>query len=266
MNKRFINTKEDCVSMYLKDVRKHDVLTVDEELEIAKKIAEGDEKSIEKLVSSNLRFVISIAKEYQNQGVPFADLVSEGNYGLITAAKRFDHTKGYRFISYAVWWVKQAILQSLNDNSRTVRLPANMINKLAKIKKEIEKFEMENERSPSLNEVEQVHVPKVSSLNVLVNDDGDELGSLIEDDIFGRPDDITDKEHTLKKHLEKAMSSLSDRERDIVNCYFGIYGEPMTLEAIGDEFDLTKERIRQIKESAIRKIRNNVGDIFDYFE
>jgi len=140
-----------------------------------------------------------------------------------------------------------------------------MINKLSKIKKEIEKFEMENERSPSLNEVEQVHVPKVSSLNVLVNDDGDELGSLIEDDIFGRPDDITDKEHTLKKHLEKAMSSLSDREKDIVNCYFGIYGEPMTLEAIGDEFSLTKERIRQIKESAIRKIRNNVGDIFEYF-
>ena len=135
MNKRFINTKEDCMSMYLKDVRKHDVITPQFELELAKRIAAGDDTAIEELVNANLRFVIAVAKEYQNQGVPLADLISEGNYGLITAAKRFDHTKGYRFISYAVWWVKQAILQSLNDNSRTVRLPANMINKLSKIKK-----------------------------------------------------------------------------------------------------------------------------------
>ncbi len=266
MNKKFINTKEDCISLYLSDVRKHDVLTIDEELEIAKRIEKGDESAIEDLVSANLRFVISVAKEYQNQGIPFADLVSEGNYGLIVAAKRFDHTKGYRFISYAVWWVKQSILQSLNDNSRTVRLPANMINKLSKIKKEIEKFESHNHRLPTVNEVEQVHVPKVSSLNALVNEDGDELVNLIADDIFGSPDEINDKDDTLKKHLENAMSILSLREKDIVNCYFGIYGEPMTLEAIGDEFDLTKERIRQIKESAIRKIRHKVGDIFSYFE
>ena len=266
MNKRFINTKEDSMSIYLKDVRKHNVITSDKEVEIAKRIEKGDTSAIEELVQANLRFVISVAKDYQNQGVPLADLISEGNYGLITAAKRFDHSKGYRFISYAVWWVKQAILQCLNDNSRTVRLPANMINKMSKIKKEIDKFEKLNQRAPSFTEVEYVHVPRCSSLNAPINEEGDELGSMLSDDVFGKPDDIKDEDDSLKKHLENAMDNLSDREKEIVNCYFGIYGEPMTLEAIGDEYDLTKERIRQIKESAIRKIRNNVGDIFNYFE
>jgi len=266
MNKRFINTKEDCMSMYLKDVRKHNVITRQFELELAKRIAGGDDTAIGELVNANLRFVIAVAKEYQNQGVPLADLISEGNYGLITAAKRFDHTKGYRFISYAVWWVKQAILQSLNDNSRTVRLPANMINKLSKIKKEIERFEMENQRKPSCNEIEYIHVPSCSSLSAPINEEGDELSSLLKDDIFDSPDKMNEKEDTLKYQLEMVMSKLSYREKEIVNCYFGIYGEPMTLEAIGEEFDLTKERIRQIKEAAIRKIRNNVGDLFNYFE
>jgi len=195
-----------------------------------------------------------------------ADLISEGNYGLITAAKRFDHTKGFRFISYAVWWVKQSILQSLNDNSRTVRLPANMINKLSKIKKEIEQFEKEFQRLPTPSEVEYVNVPKCTSLNTPINEDGDELQELIEQNVFSKPDKSVDGEDNLKTQLQLAMSNLSHREKEIVNCYFGIYGENMTLEAIGDELELTKERIRQIKESAIRKIRNNVGDIFNYFD
>ena len=266
MNKRFINTKEDCMSLYLKDVRKHNVVTPTIELELAKRIAAGEVEALEELVQANLRFVIAVAKDYQNQGVPLADLISEGNYGLITAAKKFDHTKGYRFISYAVWWVKQAILQCLNDNSRTVRLPANMINKMSKVRKEIEKFERENERAPGHTEVEYLHIPKCTSLNNPINEEGDELVNMISDDIFGSPEEISDEDNTLKKHLERAMDNLSNREKDIVNCYFGIYGEPMTLEAIGDEYELTKERIRQIKESAIRKIRNNVGDIFNYFE
>jgi RNA polymerase primary sigma factor len=265
MKNRFINTKEDSLSIYLKDVRKHTVVTPAKELEIATRISNGDIDAIDELVNANLRFVIAVAKDYQNQGVPLADLISEGNYGLITAAKRFDHTKGYRFISYAVWWIKQAILQTLNDNSRTVRLPANMINKLSKIRKEIEAFEKLNERKPTPTEIEYVHVPSCSSLSMPINEDGDELGSVLSDDIFGSPDDVKDENDTLKTHLENAMSILSDREKEIINCYFGIYGEPMTLEAIGYEFDLTKERIRQIKESAIRKIRNNVGDIFNYF-
>ena len=266
MNKRFINTKEDCMSLYLKDVRKHNIVTPEIEVELAKRIQGGDTNAIEELVTANLRFVIAVAKDYQNQGVPLADLISEGNYGLITAAKRFDYTKGYRFISYAVWWVKQAILQSLNDNSRTVRLPANMINKMSKITKEIAKFEKENQRQPTYDEVEYLHIPRCSSLSAPINDEGDELGSMISDDIFGSPDEGHDEEDTLKHHLEQAMSTLSLREKDIINCYFGIFGEKMTLESIGDEHDLTKERIRQIKEAAIRKIRNNVGDIFNYFE
>ena len=263
-NKRYINTKEDSMSIYLKDVRKSEQVTIDEELELAKRIANGEEGAIDELVMANLRFVISIAKDYQNQGLPLADLISEGNYGLITAAKRFDHTKGFRFISYAVWWVKQSILQSLNDNSRMVRLPTNMINKLAKIKKEIDQFEKEFSRSPSPNEVEMIHVPSCTSINTLINEDGDELASILKDETFRSPDNIKTKEQNLKTQLKRVMETLSDRERDIVNCYFGIYGEPMTLEMIGDEFDLTKERIRQIKQSAIRKIRNNVGDLLDY--
>ena len=263
-NKRYINTKEDSMSIYLKDVRKSEQVTIDEELELAKRIANGEEGAIDELVMANLRFVISIAKDYQNQGLPLADLISEGNYGLITAAKRFDHTKGFRFISYAVWWVKQSILQSLNDNSRMVRIPTNMINKLAKIKKEIDQFEKEFSRSPSPNEVEMIHVPSCTSINTLINEDGDELASILKDETFRSPDNIKTKEQNLKTQLKRVMETLSDRERDIVNCYFGIYGEPMTLEMIGDEFDLTKERIRQIKQSAIRKIRNNVGDLLDY--
>jgi len=262
---RYINTKEDSMSIYLKDVRKSQTVNPQEEVELAKRIESGDDSAIDDLVKANLRFVISIAKDYQNQGLPLADLISEGNYGLITAAKRFDHTKGFRFISYAVWWIKQSILQSLNDNSRTVRLPANMINKLSKIKKEIDSFEKEFQRKPTTYEVEQVSVPTCTSLNATINEDGEELMCVIPDTTFRSPDKIKDKNTNLKDQLDKAMENLSNREKDIVNCYFGIYGEPMTLEAIGEEFDLTKERIRQIKESAIRKIRHNVGDIFSYF-
>ena len=263
-HKRYINTKEDSMSIYLKDVRKSEQVTVDEELELAKRIANGEEGAIDELVMANLRFVISIAKDYQNQGLPLADLISEGNYGLITAAKRFDHTKGFRFISYAVWWVKQSILQSLNDNSMIVRLPTNMINKLAKIKKEIDQFEKEFSRTPSPNEIEMIHVPSCTSINNTINEDGDELATILKDETFRSPDNIKSKEQTLKNQLKRVMQNLSSRERDIVNCYFGINGEPMTLEMIGDEFNLTKERIRQIKQSAIRKIRNNVGDLLEY--
>ena len=264
MNKKFTNTKEDSMSIYLKDVRKSEQITPEEEVAIAKRISEGDNRAIDELVMANLRFVIAIAKDYQNQGLPLADLISEGNYGLITAAKRFDYTKGFKFISYAVWWIKQSILQSLNDNSRMVRIPANMINKLSKIKKEIEQFEKEFERPPSPTEVDYIQVPTCGSLNNPINEDGDELGSIIKDSTFMSPDRVVDPNDTLNGHLMNVMSTLSDREREIVNCYFGIYGSSMTLESIGEEMGLTKERIRQIKESAIRKIRNNVGDIFDY--
>jgi RNA polymerase primary sigma factor len=263
-NKRFIDTKEDGLSIYLKDVRKSSTVTPEKELELAKKIVDGDKRALNELVTANLRFVIRIAKQYQNQGVSLADLISEGNYGLITAAHKFDHTKGYRFISYAVHWIKQAIKHCLNENARTVRLPANMINKLSKLRKETEEFEKENGRSATDMDVEYISVPYCSSLSTPINEDGDELVDLISDDMFGSPDEILSEDESLGVQLERAMCGLSDREKNIVSCYFGIHGETMTLAQIGDEYDLTKERIRQIKESAIRKIRHNVGGIFDY--
>ena len=265
-NKKFINPQEDSISNYLKDVRKSEIIDANKEVELAKRIQEGDNKAIEELVTANLRFVISIAKEYQNQGLPLADLISEGNYGLITAAKRFDHTKGFRFISYAVWWVKQSIIQSLNENARIVRLPANVINKLSKLKKEIDDFEKKFERKPlEGEEVEMVFYPTISSLNTTINEDGDELLDIIEDPNSSRPDqDINSQEDEVKENISKILSVLSERERSIIEMYFGLNGSPLTLEEIGEEFELTKERIRQIKEKAIRKIRNNADILKEY--
>jgi RNA polymerase primary sigma factor len=264
MTNKYIDLSEDSLNLYLKDVRKNEIITIDEEVELAKRIKNGDEVALNKLVTANLRFVIKIAKEYQNQGLPVADLISEGNYGLITAAKKFDHTKGFRFISYAIWWIKQSILQSLNDNSRTIRFPGNIVNKLSKIKKQIELFEKQNHRGPYNDEVEQISTPTCISYNVYINEDGDEMINLIEDKSFNSPDIFDDEEQYLKaREMSKAIRGLSPREIEIVNCYYGINGESMTLEMIGDEVGLTKERVRQIKEGAIRKIRNNIGGVFN---
>lgn len=266
--KRFIETSEDSISNYLKEVRKIDLLTPEEEVELTKRIAEGDKRAQDKLVSSNLRFVISIAKEYQGQGVPLVDLISEGNYGLIKAATKFDHTKGFRFISYAVWWVKQSILQSLSENSRTVRLPVNITNQLSKIKKEIAQFEQDNHRAPTDSDMDLsvlLH-PSCGSLNDKINEDGDEVLDLISDDSFKKPDEDFFSDEILKNEIEKTMSVLSEREIKIINMYFGIDGQSMTLEQIGDEFDLTKERIRQIKEKALRKLKNNCVNLFEFVQ
>ncbi len=265
MVNKYLNLGEDSLSAYMRDVRKNgDTITIDREVELAKRIKEGDSKALDELVKANLRFVIKIAKDYQSQGVPIADLINEGNYGLTVAAHKFDHTKGFRFISYAIWWVRQSILQCLNENSRTVRLPSNVINKLSKIRKEIDQFEKDNHRAPSDHEVEQIHIPSCSSLNEFINDDNDELVNIIEDNMFRSPDVLEDEESKLKNdEMKRAMRNLSEREIKIINHYFGIDGEPMTLEMIGEEVGLTKERVRQIKESAIRKVRNNLGGIFD---
>jgi RNA polymerase primary sigma factor len=264
--KRFIETTEESISNYLKEVRKIDLLTPEEEEVLTKKISEGDKKAQDKLVNSNLRFVISVAKEYQGQGVPLVDLISEGNYGLIKAATRFDHTKGFRFISYAVWWVKQSILQSLSENSRTVRLPVNITSQLSKIKKQIAQFEQENERQPTDVDMDLAVLlhPTCGSLNEKINEDGDEILDLVADNSFIRPDEDFYGEDVLKSELEKTLSVLSDREKKIVNMYFGIDGNPMTLEQIGDEFSLTKERIRQIKEKSLRKLKNNCVNLFEF--
>lgn len=266
MTKKFVNFDDErSLSKYFKDLRKTTLLTPEEETELAKQIKEGNQEAIEKLVNSNLKFVVSVAKDYQNQGLSLSDLISEGNYGLVKAATRFDHTRGFRFISYAVWWIKQSIIQSLNENARTVRLPANIINKLSQLKKEIEKFEFENEREPIYGEildennepVELITHPRCNSLNDTINEDGDELI-----DIIVVNDDDTEKlfiDNRIKDELTRTLSVLDERERNIIECYFGINTdcEPMTLEAIGEKYDLTKERIRQIKFKALRKLRHN---------
>jgi RNA polymerase primary sigma factor len=202
MSKKFIDPTEDAISKYLTEVRKKDIITPEKELELAKRIKDGDQKAVDELVSANLRFVISIAKDYQNSGLSMADLISEGNYGLMTAAKRFDHTKGFRFISYAVWWIRQSILQSLNENGRMVRLPANVINKISKNKKDLEKnahkfhiYEQEN-----IQPIESEY-PMVVSLSSHMNEDGDELIDLIEDSSVKRPDDELIGDNDLKYEI-----------------------------------------------------------------
>jgi RNA polymerase primary sigma factor len=265
--KRFIDTSEESISMYLKDVRKLDMITQAEEIELAKRIKEGDARAADKLVKANLRFVISVAKEYQNQGIPLADLINEGNLGLIKAAQKFDPERGFRFISYAVWWVKQSIIQSLNDHARTVRLPVNVTNNIAKLKKDISSFEQANGRKPNEGEMDLsiMNQPFCTSLNETINEDGDEMIETIEDNSFDRPDESFQKpSDLLKSELEKTLSVLSPREKTIIELYFGLNGTPLTLEEIGEDYSLTKERIRQIKEKALRKLRNKSQNLFEF--
>jgi len=275
MNKTYINLNgDDSITNYFKEVRKSEVITQAKEVELAIKIKEGDKKAIDELVFANLKFVISIAKEYQGQGLPLSDLINEGNYGLIKAASKFDHTRGFRFISYAVWWIKQSIIQSLNDNARIIRLPSNVINKLSILKKEIEKFKMENEREPVYGDImlddetkylSEDDIPTCRSLNDTINEEGSELIDIIESIDDDKSDNYYDIDEVVKYELEKTLSILTARERAIIEFYYGLNSnyEPMTLEAIGDKFSLTKERIRQIKERAIRKLRFNSSDLYD---
>lgn len=264
--KRFIDTSEESVSKYLKDVRKLDMITVEEEVELTKRVAEGDQRAIDKLVKSNLRFVISVAKEYQNQGLPLSDLISEGNLGLIKAAHKFDPTRGFRFISYAVWWVKQSIIQSLNDHSRTVRLPVNINNQISKLKKDMMAFEQEHGRivTDSDMDLSLLSHPTCSSLNEKINEDGDEVLDLIVDPNFNDQFEFSKNQEVLKNELEKTLDVLTERERRMISMYFGLDGNPMTLEQIGDEFNLTKERVRQIKVRSLRKLKGNSDNLFGF--
>jgi RNA polymerase primary sigma factor len=266
MNKKYINYEtEDTITKYFKDVKKTTPLTIDKEVELAKRIKKGDQKAIDELVTANLKFVVSIAKEYQGQGLNLSDLINEGNIGLIKAASRFDHTKGFKFISYAVWWVKQSIIQSLNDNARIVRLPVNVINRISKINKEFGNGnDNEYEILSNIKDIDEELINNGSfSLNKNINDEGGEIIDLI---IGGKMNEsfedleITDN---IKYELNNILSVLDERERMIIESYFGINTDHdgMTLEAIGDKYNLTKERIRQIKEKAIRKLRNNTDNL-----
>jgi RNA polymerase primary sigma factor len=256
-----INQEE--IATYLKDIRKIKVMTVERERTLAQKILSGDiteseKKQIEQeLLIGNLRFVITVAKQYQNQGLELSDLIAEGNLGLLKAVKNFDWTKQLRFISYAVWWIRQSILQSLNENARTIRLPVNVVQELQKAKKEVEK------NGADLPD-KFVNLPTTINYDAPLNEEGDTLLDLIKNPDAELPDSIFDTKEMLKEKLKEILGILDDREKIIIEDYFGLSGQTRTLEDIGNDFKLTKERVRQIKEKALRKLRNESNDLFEY--
>lgn len=269
ITKSITNRESASLDKYLQEIGREDLITVEEEVELAQRIRNGDRIALEKLTRANLRFVVSVAKQYQNQGLSLPDLINEGNLGLIKAAEKFDETRGFKFISYAVWWIRQSILQALAEQSRIVRLPLNQVGSLNKINKAFSKFEQENERRPSPEELaEQLDIPvdkiadtmKVSGRHISVDapfvegEDNSLLDVMVNDD-SPNADRVLINE-SLSQEIERVLiHALSDRERDIVKKFFGLGVTEMTLEEIGDEFGLTRERVRQIKEKAIRKLK-----------
>ena len=256
-----INQEE--IQFYLKDIRKIKVMTPERERELAERmlsnnISEREKEDIKKeLVEGNLRFVITVSKQYQNQGLDFPDLIAEGNYGLMKAIDNFDWSKKLRFISYAVWWIRQSILQSLNENARTIRLPVNVVQELQKAKKELENAGVELPEK-------FVNLPYTVNLDSPLNEDGDTLMDVLVNPNAESADSNLSTEQTLKDKLLGMLDVLDERERVIVEDYFGLSGSTRTLEDIGNDFDLTKERVRQIQEKALRKLRNETGSLFDY--
>lgn len=268
ITKSITNRESASLDKYLQEIGRKELISVDEEVELAQRIRQGDQAALDKLVSANLRFVVSVAKQYQNQGLSLPDLIDEGNLGLIKAAQKFDETRGFKFISYAVWWIRQSILQALAEQSRIVRLPLNQVGSLNKISKELSKFEQEHERRPSTSELaERLHVPvdkisdsmKVSGRHISVDApfvEGEDNSLL---DVLPNEDspmaDQSLNQESLSKEVNRALDQLTPRERDILKMFFGIGCQEMTLEEIGAKFDLTRERVRQIKEKAIRRLK-----------
>ena len=269
ITKSITNRESASLDKYLQEIGREELISVQEEVELAQRIRRGDQKALDKLTRANLRFVVSVAKQYQNQGLSLPDLINEGNLGLIRAAQKFDETRGFKFISYAVWWIRQSILQALAEQSRIVRLPLNQVGSLNKINKERSRFEQEYERLPSAEELadrlelapEKVaDTMKVSGRHVSVDApfaDGEEnslLDVLVNDD--SPMADTRLNQESLAKEVNRALQQLGDRERDILKMFFGIGCQEMTLEEIGAKFDLTRERVRQIEAKAIRKLHS----------
>lgn len=270
ITKQFTNRESQSLDKYLQEIGKVDLLTPEEEIELAIKIKKGDQVALEKLVKANLRFVVSVAKQYQNQGLTLGDLINEGNLGLIKAAKRFDETRGFKFISYAVWWIRQSILQALAEQSRIVRLPLNRVGDLNKIGKAFMNLEQEYEREPSANEVakelemdigEISDALKISGRHVSMDapfSHGEEnrLIDVLSNELQPSPDQ-TLMSDSLCKEIERVLSTLADREAEVIKLYFGLNKEhSLTLEEIGERYNLTRERVRQIKEKAIRRLKH----------
>lgn len=261
--KAIIPINQEEINSYLKDIRKIKVMTPERERELAEKmlsdkLTEAEKNEIKKeLLEGNLRFVITVSKQYQNQGLDLSDLIAEGNYGLLKAIENFDWSKKLRFISYAVWWVRQSILQSLNENARTIRLPVNVVQEFHKAKKDLDSNGVELPEK-------FCNLPSVTNLETPLNEDGDTLLDVLENPNAESADKFLSTEQTLKDKLLGILEVLDDREKVIIQDYFGLSGSCRTLEDIGNDFDLTKERVRQIKEKALRKLRNETGSLFEY--
>ena len=269
ITKSITNRESASLDKYLQEIGKEELITVEEEVELAQRIKKGDQAALEKLTRANLRFVVSVAKQYQNQGLSLPDLINEGNLGLIKAAEKFDETRGFKFISYAVWWIRQSILQALAEQSRIVRLPLNQVGSLNKINKAYSKFEQENERKPSPEELaETLDLPaekvadtlRVSGRHISVDapfvegEDNSLLDVLVNNDSPNADRSLIME--SLAREIERALATLTERESDIIRMFFGIGCQEMTLEEIGERFGLTRERVRQIKEKAIRRLRH----------
>ena len=269
ITKSITNRESASLDKYLQEIGREELITVEEEVELAQRIHKGDREALEKLTKANLRFVVSVAKQYQNQGLSLPDLINEGNLGLIKAAEKFDETSGFKFISYAVWWIRQSILQALAEQSRIVRLPLNQVGSLNKINKAFAKFEQENERPPSAEELAEVlelskekvaDTLRVSGRHIsvdapFVEGEDNSLLDVLENSDSPEADGSLIKE-SLSREIERTLATLTERERDIIRLHFGISCQEMTLEEVGERFKLTRERVRQIKEKAIRRLRH----------
>ena len=270
ITKSITNRESASLDKYLQEIGKEELISVEEEVELAQRIKKGDQEALEKLTKANLRFVVSVAKQYQNQGLSLPDLINEGNLGLIKAAEKFDETRGFKFISYAVWWIRQSILQALAEQSRIVRLPLNQVGSLNKINKAFARFEQEHERTPSAEELaNELELPKekvtdtlrVAGRHISVDapfadgEDNSLLDVLVNTDSPNADRGLINE--SLATEVERALEILTEREGDIIRYFFGIGCSEMTLEEIGEKFDLTRERVRQIKEKAIRRLRHS---------